>query len=169
MNDEADGDEVIAVVVENRSAAGPIVERPAERVLNQTRPVLGGRDLPELFEADAVLLRLVAFGKFEMPDEPLRERPSRSFRDEGVLGAQFHTANEIAFRLTVAADAHSAVGNAANGATLVIKPFACSNAVVDFDAKLCGLLAEPFAELAEADDVIAVVLHQRRHRPVRQS
>ena len=72
-------------------------------------------------------------------------------------------------RLAVAADAHVAGGDADNGAILVVKHFGCGKAGIDLDAELCGLLAEPFAQRAEADDVIAVILHQRRHRPVRQA
>ena len=37
---------------------------------------------------------------------------------------------------------------------------------IDLDAKRFGLLREPAAELAQADDVVAVIAHQRRHDEV---
>ena len=57
---EADGHFVVAVVVEERAAAGTIVERPAERVLHEAGLVDGFGHLPQLLDADAVLLRLAA-------------------------------------------------------------------------------------------------------------
>ena len=60
MHDEADRHEVVVEVIEERAAAGAVVERPAERVLHQARLVLLRRDLPELLEADAEFLRLAA-------------------------------------------------------------------------------------------------------------
>ena len=40
VDDEADRHQVVAEVVEERAAAGAVVERPAERVLHEPRPVL---------------------------------------------------------------------------------------------------------------------------------
>ena len=60
VDDEADRHEVLAVVIEERAAAGAVVERPAERVLHEAGLVLLRLDLPQLLEADAVLLRLAA-------------------------------------------------------------------------------------------------------------
>src|SRR5206468_7254779 len=60
VNDKADRHQIVAEMIEERSAAGVAIERPAERVLHQSRPMLVGRDLPELLEPDAVLLRLAA-------------------------------------------------------------------------------------------------------------
>ena len=57
MQNEADRDLVVVVVVEERAAAGGIVERPAETVLHQTGLVLVRRDLPELLQSKAELLR----------------------------------------------------------------------------------------------------------------
>jgi hypothetical protein len=110
-------------------------------VLNQAGPVLAGRDLPEFLEADAVLLRFVALVEVETPDESFRKRPARPFRNECVLAAQLHAANEIFFWLAIATDAHIAGRNADNGAVLVVKHLGCGEARVDFDAKLCCLLA----------------------------
>ncbi len=73
VDDEADRHEVVAIVVEERTAAGLVVERPAERVLNEARFVLVGRDLPQFLEADAEFLRLAVAVEGEPRDELLGE------------------------------------------------------------------------------------------------
>ena len=57
MHDEADRHESLAEMIEERSAAGLVVERPAHRVLHEAGPMLVGRHLPQLFQPDAEFLR----------------------------------------------------------------------------------------------------------------
>jgi hypothetical protein len=64
--------------------------------------------------------------------------------------------------LAVAADAHVAGGDAAHGALVVVEHFGAGEAGIDLDAERFGLRAEPAAELAQADDVVAVVLQSSR-------
>ena len=70
---EPDRHEVVAVVIQERSAARLVVERPAERMLHETRPVLRRLHLPEFLEADAVLLRLVALVETKLLDQNFTE------------------------------------------------------------------------------------------------
>ena len=71
MDDEADRHQIVVEVIEERAAAGAVVERPAEGVLHQARPVLLGRDLPQLLEPDAEFLRLAALVEAEARDQRL--------------------------------------------------------------------------------------------------
>src|SRR3712207_6913712 len=48
---EADRDQVVLEMIQERAAADAIVKRPAHRVLHEAGPVLLRRDLPELLEA----------------------------------------------------------------------------------------------------------------------
>src|SRR5204862_6219180 len=48
MNHEADRNQIVVEVIEERAAAGGIIERPAERVLDEPQLVLVRRDLPKL-------------------------------------------------------------------------------------------------------------------------
>ena len=48
VDDKADRNQIVVVMIEERAAAGAIVERPAERVLHQALAVLFRRDLPQL-------------------------------------------------------------------------------------------------------------------------
>ena len=58
MDDEADRNQIVVEVIEERAAAGAVVERPAERVLDEAAAVFVRRDLPQLLQADAEFLRL---------------------------------------------------------------------------------------------------------------
>src|SRR5215813_9902961 len=71
VNHEADRHQVVVEVIEERAAAGPVVERPANGVLHQARPMLRGRDLPELLEPDAELLRLAILIETETLEQDL--------------------------------------------------------------------------------------------------
>src|SRR5258707_15762960 len=94
MNHEADRNQIVVEVIEERAAAGGIVERPAERVLDQSRLVLVRRDLPELLQAQAELLRLAPVSETLFFDQPLRQIAPRALRDQGVLGPQLHPPGE---------------------------------------------------------------------------
>ena len=155
-------------MVEERAAAGAIVERPALRVLHEAGLVFLGLDLPQLLEADAVLLRLAALGQIELGDELLGERAARALGDDRVLAAQLHAAREAVGRLAVLADAHVAGRDADHRALVVVEHLGRREARIHLDAQFGRLLAEPAADVAEAGDVVAVIVHQRRHGDVGQ-
>ena len=50
MQDEADRHQVVVEMIEKGAAAGAVVERPAEGVLDETGLVPVGRNLPQLLE-----------------------------------------------------------------------------------------------------------------------
>ncbi len=78
VDDEPDRNEVLAIVVEERAAAGRVVERPAERVLHEPALVLVRRHLPQLLEADAELLRIAPLRQLVALDQPLGQRAARA-------------------------------------------------------------------------------------------
>ena len=69
-------------------------------------------------------------------------------------------------RLAVLADAHVAGGDALHRAVLVVEHFGGRETGKDLDAQRFGLLAQPAAHVAEADDVIAVVLEAGRQHEI---
>ena len=137
-------------------------------MLHQPLAVLVGRDLPQLFQAEAEFLRLALPGEIELRDELLAEIAARAFREQRVFGAQFHAAGEAVLRLLVLADAHVAGGDAGDRAVIVVEHFGRGKARIDFDAERFGLGGQPAADTAERDDEVAVIVHQRRHHEVRQ-
>ena len=95
MNHEADRHQVVAVMVEERAAAGPVVERPTEGMLHEAGLVLLGRDAPQLLEAEAVFLRLAALMQREFLDQRPGELAAGALSEDGVLAAQLHAAGEV--------------------------------------------------------------------------
>ena len=168
VDDEADRDLVVLKVIEERAAAGLVVERPAEAVLNEARAVLGRVDLPQLLDADAELRHVGIRIEIEAGDQLLGERSAHAFGDEDILAAQLHAAGEVGIGLAVAADAHVAGGDADNGAGVVVEHFGRGKAGIDLDAEPFGLLRQPAADIAERDDIVPVIVHQGRHHDVRQ-
>ena len=69
MQDEADRDLVVVVVIEERAAAGGIIQRPAERMLDQAFLVFCGIDLPDFLQADAEFRRLALRVERELCDQ----------------------------------------------------------------------------------------------------
>ncbi len=141
VDDEADRHQIVAEVIEERAAAGAVVERPAEGMLHQAGPVLLRIDLPQLLEADAVFLRLAALAETEAGDELLGERAARAFADQRVFGAEFHAALEARLRRAVAADAHVAGRDADDRAAFVVQRLDGGEAREDLDAERLGLPA----------------------------
>src|SRR6185503_9474387 len=90
VHHETDRHLLVLEMVEERAAAGPIVERPAEGVLRQTGSMLLRRNLPQLLQTDAELWRIAILVELEALDELLGQRPTRSLGEQRVFGAQFH-------------------------------------------------------------------------------
>ena len=70
-------------MIEEAAAASLVVERPAERVLNVAFLEILFRHRPELFQANAVFLRVAVFREIKFLDQLLRQglRRSRQARD----------------------------------------------------------------------------------------
>ena len=168
MHDEADRHQIVVEVIEERAAAGRVVERPAEGVLHQPLAVLVRRDLPKLLQAEAEFLRLASLAEFEPRDQLLAEIAARAFGEQRVFGAQLHAAREGVLRLAVLADAHVAGGDAGDRAVVVVENLGRGKARIDFDAERLRLCRQPAADVAERDDEVAVIAHQRRHHEIRQ-
>ena len=141
----------------------PLSSGQPMRVLDQAGLVVGGGDFPQLLDADGIGLRVVAVAQVEAADQLLGQRAAAALGEQGVAGAQFHAALEVVGWLAVLADAHVAGGDADDAAVL-LQEFGGGEAWVDFDAQRLGLLAEPAADIAKRDDVVAVVVHLRRRR-----
>src|SRR6188474_3150835 len=90
MNHKADRHQIVVEVIEKRSAAGAIVERPSKRMLHQSRPVLFRRDLPQLLQPDAEFLRLAIGIELETVEQGLGQAAARALSEQRVFGAQFH-------------------------------------------------------------------------------
>src|SRR6516225_3062727 len=82
MDDKADRYQIVAEMIDERAAAGAVIERPAERVLHKSAFVFVRRDLPELLEPDAEFLRFAIAPQPEMLDQRLRQAAARAFGEQ---------------------------------------------------------------------------------------
>ena len=85
VNHESHGDQIVSPMVEKRTSAGVIVERPAEGVLYEPSAVLLGWHLPELFEADTELGRIVILLQSVFCNERLGQAAARAFGKERIF------------------------------------------------------------------------------------
>ena len=165
----ADGDEIVFHVIQKRTAVGRTVERPAGRVNDQTHLVFLGFDFPQFLDANAVDLWINAVAQFEFCLQLFAEVAAAAFGEESVFGMQFHAGLIRVSRFAVLADAHVTGGHALDRAIVVVEHFRCSEAGKYFNAQRFGLLTEPAHDIAEADDVIAVVLETLRQHEGRDA
>ncbi len=161
-DDEADRHLMVFHVVEERAAVGAGVQRPADGVDDLARNVLGGIDFPQFLDADAVGLRVHPLAQFEALEQDLGERAPAAFGEQGVAGAQFHAGRVLVGRLAFAVDAHVAGGDPDHGPLIVVEHFGGGEAGINFHPQFLGLRRQPAAQVAQADDVVAVIVHLRR-------
>jgi hypothetical protein len=166
---EADRDQAVTEMIEERAAAHVVRQRPALAVHDQSGLVVFRRHLPEFLDADAVDLRIDTVTQVEPRHQLLRQRAAAAFGEQRVLGVQFHALRIRVFLLAVLADAHVTGRHALHRAVLVEQHFGRREPGEYFDPQLFGTLAEPAADVAEARDVHAVVVHQRGQQPVRNA
>src|SRR5262249_44555927 len=87
VENKTERSEIVFHVTKERTAAGSIVERPAEGVLHEARPVPFRRDLPELLEPDAELARVGVPVELEARNQRLGDATARALGDERVFRA----------------------------------------------------------------------------------
>lgn len=166
-DDEADGDLAAFGVVQERAAVGVAVQRPAGGMHHQPRLVPGRVDLPQLLDADAVGLRVLALIQLVAFDQLAAEVAARALGEDGVLGVQLHAALEIRARGAILVDAHVAGGHAHHRAVVVVQHLGGGEAREDRHLQRLGLLRQPAGHFAEADDEVALVVEAAGQQDIR--
>ena len=159
MHNEPDGDVIVPEVVHERAAAGLVVQGPAEGVLGQTGHKGRVRHLPELLDADAVLLGLAPVVQVEARLQLLGQRTAHALPDQGVLGVQLDAGLIVRTRLAILADPEDAGHDALDRPIGIEDQLRGRHARVDLDPKALGVLGQPATDIAQAGDVVAVVEH----------
>ena len=168
IGDQPERDLVVLEVIEESAAErAALLERPAGAVDHQPLTVLLGLDFPQFLDAEAVMLRAAAGVEAKALDQLLAEVAAAAFGEQRVLCMQFHAGRVAVLVLAGGRDAGVAGGDALHAAVFVEQDFRGGEAGVDLHAEVFGLLAEPAAEVAEADDVVALVVHRLRHQHAR--
>ena len=163
VDNEADVNLIVLKVVDERPAARIAVQRPAHRVGDGALAVLGGVDLPNLFHAKAVFLRLFALIQTVFRNDLLAQAAAHAFGEEDIFAVQLH-ARLIAWAGgAIGLTTHLTGNNAFDFAIFAEHKFRAGHTGENFDAQFLGLFGHPTADIAHGDNVVAVVFHQRGH------
>src|SRR5207302_838638 len=117
-------------------------------------------------DADRIGLRVDAFAQAKALDQGFGQRAAAPFGEQGLLGAEFDAALIAFGRPAVLADAHIAGRDPLHSPGGVVQYLGRGKPRIDLDAERLGLASQPTAQIAETDDVVAVVAHLRRRRQV---
>ncbi len=120
--------------------------------------------LPQLLEADGIVLGLGRACQIECGDQLLAEMAAGSFGKEGVAAEQCHAGHMICFRIARPIQPQIAGDDPLDPARLHDK-FAGGKSRVYFDSQFFRLLAEPAAEIAQTDHMATLIVHPGWHRP----
>ena len=123
-------------------------------------------DLPQLLDANAVTLRVFARVKLVAGNDLFAQVAARAFGKHRVLGMQLHAELEAFCGLTIFAHPHVAGGHAFDGPCFGVEHFGRGKAWEYFNAQGLGLLGQPARHVAQADDVVAVVLKAFGQQPI---
>ena len=102
-------------------------------------------------------------------EQGLAEIAARAFGEQRVFRAQLHAAGEAVLVMPVLGHTHVAGGDASDRAVVIEQHFGGGEAGIDFDAQGFRLGRQPAADVAERDDVVAVIAHQRRQHEIGQT
>ena len=159
-DDHAERDAIVPQAVDPAAAVEVGRERPAQRVRHVAGVDAAGLHVPQFLDADAVDLRIEAV-ELEAIDQILGQRAARAFGEHGDFRAQLVAGREVVLGLAVLVDA-LVFGNHAGDAVFFVEQFPAGELREDVDALLFDQAAEPFHELVERNDVVAVILQRRR-------
>ena len=166
--DEAERNLMIGLMVQETAApAVGFGKRPALGVNHAAGEMLVGIDVPQFLDTKAIDLRLAIAFQIELVFQPLGQMAARAFGKQGVFGVEFHARLVIALVAAIFGHAHILGRDAFDRAIFVIQHFGGREAGEDFHAQFFGLARQPAAQAAQTAGVIAIIRHERRHRPMR--
>ena len=121
VGDQAQGNLVVLdVVEESATRRAGFGERPASGVDHQAFLMLGRIDVPQLLDAEAIVLWIFAFAQVEFFLQLLAQVATATFRKDGVLGVKLHARGVAGFMLAIMADTGIAGGDTFNRAIFIV-------------------------------------------------
>ena len=122
------------------------------------------RQLPKLFHADAVGLRIRIGVEFEFLDQALAEMAPAAFCQNGNLCVNLDALNVGILGFAVDAHAHVANDHATHAAVFPVTDIGRGEAGEDVHAGIFGVCGQPLAEGAQRHDDVAVIVLLGRGR-----
>src|SRR2546428_11959587 len=146
---------LISHAVDPTAAVHARVERPAKRMRHPSCFDASRRHFPEFLYPDAIDLRLEPV-EIVLANELLGQRSARTLRQHSDLGAEFITRREVVFGLSIFVPAF-VLRDYARDALALVNQLRPGELREDVDARLLRKSAQPLRQLAQRDDVIAVI------------
>ena len=125
---------------------------------DETDLVFVGLDFPQFLDANAVGLGIGVVVEPETLHQLLAEMAAAAFGKEGVFAVQFHARLEVRAFAAIVQATHVAGGDSLDRAVFIEQHLGAGKAGIDFDAQRLGLLAQPAADVAERDDIVAFIV-----------
>src|SRR6185436_13605971 len=121
----------------------PLIGREAERMRNPPGRITIVRQLPKLFYAETVNLRLAPFIEAEPAHELLRERTPHALAEHRNFRQQIDAGFEVRLRLAFFVDTFVAGAHSQHTVALVEQQISAGELREDVDAGFFAFLAEP--------------------------
>lgn len=122
---------------------------------------------PNFLQTDAVVLfRNAVFTKVEVLLDSLCKGTSASFSENSLLRLNLNTGLVCRFQAAILSYAKVSSYNTADTAILVVLYLVTCNAWENVNSHGFCLLSEPLAEVAQTDDIVAVVVYRFRQEKV---
>ena len=155
---------VVLQVIEERAAIGVPFQGPAHRMQHGPRLVARRVHFPKFLDAKAEGLRHGVGIKVEPGHQFLGKRSAATLSEQGLARPQLDPGLVVCCGRAVLAEAQISGRHPGHRAVFTEQHFGGGEAGIDLDPQRLGLTRQPTAEIAEADDVIAVIAHLRRGR-----
>ncbi len=160
-DDEPQRDTTLRHRVDEAAAELILQERIPQRVDHGARFDAALGNLPQLLEADGVLLGLPVLRQIEPPHDVLRQVAAHAVTEDRDLGQDLHARLELALLRSVLCDAAIACPDADH--TCAIEQHLASGKPAEhIDAFRLDLRRQPPHQLVQRDDVVAVILEWGR-------
>ena len=159
--DQPERDDIVGQRVHEGAAELLGLQRVAHRVDDPPRRGPARRHLPQLFDPDGIHLRAASLVETKLAHERFRQVAAHAVGEDRHLGADVDAGREGRFLLPVLVDAPIAGADADDGVTLE-EHLGRGKTGEHVDAFRFDQAAQPLDELDQRDDVVAVVLEERR-------
>ena len=124
-------------------------------------------NLPNLFNANTVVLRVFAFIKPKLCNELFPQMSATTLSKQGVLGMQLHSRHERIFLLPRGTNAHVTRRDPFDRTVVVKQHFGRSEARVNLNTIIFRLLCKPTTDVAHRDYVVPMVVNRRGQQQIR--
>mmetsp|Transcript_27772 Transcript_27772/g.51764 ORF Transcript_27772/g.51764 Transcript_27772/m.51764 type:complete len:401 (+) Transcript_27772:1108-2310(+) len=128
-----------------------------------TKVVLSWVDLPDLFHANAKFLRLFAVLQIVLRNHLFCEGSAHTFRQEHIFAMQLHARLSVWTIRPVFFQTKDTSDDTLDFAIVAVDQLRAGHPREDFHAKLFRLFRHPATHVAHGHNIVAVVVHQRRH------